>query len=75
MGFSDVYEFHGPREKRKDLIFREVSQMKGVFIHTAVVSKKDITGTTGDSKFSERILDQIRMALEEPLRNHYGNNL
>jgi hypothetical protein len=56
MGFSDVYEFHGTREKGKDLIFREVSQMKEIFIHAAVVSVKDITGSTGDSKSSERIL-------------------
>jgi len=75
MGFSDVYEFHGVREKGKDLIFREVSQMKEVFIHTAVVSIKDITGSTGDSKSSERILDQVRMALEEPFVDLYtGKN-
>lgn len=75
MGFSDVYEFHGIREKGKDLIFREVSQMKEVFIHAAVVSTKDITGSTGDSKSSERILDQIRMALEEPFVDIYtGKN-
>lgn len=54
MGFSDIYEFHGPREKGKDLIFREVSQMKEVFFHAAVVSKNDITGTTGDAKSAER---------------------
>ena len=75
MGFSDVYEFHGAREKGKDLIFREVSQMKEVFIHAAVVSAKDITGSTGDSKSSERILDQVRMALEEPFVDLYtGKN-
>jgi len=71
MGFSDVYESHGTREKGKDLIFREVSQMKEVFIHAAVVSKKDITGTVGDPKSSERILDQIRMALDEPFVDLY----
>lgn len=75
MGFSDIYEFHGQREKGKDLIFREVSQMKEVFFHAAVVSKKDITGTTGDAKSSERILDQVRMALEEPFVDLYtGRN-
>lgn len=71
MGFSDIYEFHGHREKGKDLIFREVSQMKEVFIHAAVVSTKDITGTTGEAKSSERILDQVRMALEEPFVDLY----
>ncbi|MCD4692383.1 MAG: hypothetical protein K8R79_05685, partial [Calditrichales bacterium] len=75
MGFSDVYEFHGVIEKGKDLIFREVSQMKEVFIHASVVSVKDITGSTGDSKSSERILDQVRMALEEPFVDLYtGKN-
>jgi len=71
MGFSDVYEFHGPKEKGKDLIFREVSRLKEIFVHAAVVSKNDITGTVGDTKSAERILDQVRMALEEPYVDLY----
>ena len=71
MGFSDVYEFHGPKEKGKDLIFREVSRLKEIFVHAVVVSKNDITGTVGDTKSAERILDQVRMALEEPYVDLY----
>jgi len=71
MGFSDVYEFHGPKEKGKDLIFREASCFKEIFIHAAVVSKHDITGSVGDTKSAERILDQVRMALEEPYVDIY----
>ncbi len=71
IGFSDVYEFHGAKEKGKDLIFREVSRLKEIFVHAAVVSKNDITGTVGDTKSAERILDQVRMVLEEPYVDLY----
>lgn len=71
MGFSDVHEFHGTDEKGKDLIFREVSRLKEVFVHAAVVSKNDITGKVGDTKSAERILAQVRMALEEPYVDIY----
>jgi len=71
LGFADVHEFHGPREKGKDLIFREASRLGEVFVHAAVVSTHDITGTVGDTKSAERILDQVRQVIEEPYVDMY----
>jgi len=71
LGFADVYEFHGPREKGKDVIFREASRLGEIFAHAAVVSTHDITGTVSDTKSVERILDQVRRALEEPYVDMY----
>ena len=65
LGFADVHEFHGAREKGKDIIIREASRLGEIFVHAAVVSTQDITGTVGDAKSAERILDQVRQALEE----------
>jgi len=63
LGFSDVYETHGPTEKGKDIIFRETSKMGDPVVHTAVVSRADLTARVEDSNSAKRILDQVEMAL------------
>jgi len=70
-GYSGVYEFHGPTEKGKDIIFREITVLGDVFVHAAVVSTHDLTGTVGDSRSALRILEQVEMALNEPYQDKY----
>jgi hypothetical protein len=71
IGYSNVHENHGVSEKGKDIIFREVSKLKDIYIHAAVVSTKNITGKVGDSQSASRILEQVEMALNEPYQDKY----
>lgn len=71
IGYSNVHEYHGVSEKGKDIIFREVSKLKDIYAHAAVVSTKDITGKVGDSQSASRILEQVEMALNEPYQDKY----
>lgn len=69
LGFSDVYETHGPTEKGKDIIFRETSKMGESVVHAAVVSTEDMTARVEDSNSAKRILNQVEMALDEPYQD------
>jgi hypothetical protein len=71
LGFSDVYETHGPTEKGKDMIFRETSKLGEPVVHAAVVSTSNITARVEDSSSAQRIIDQVRMALDEPYQDKH----
>lgn len=70
-GYSDVLEHHGPTEHGKDIIFREVSRLREVFVHAVVVTTHDINGRVGDDKNAARMLEQVEQALNEPYRDKY----
>lgn len=71
IGFADVREHHGPREKGKDLLWREATRLQETEIYAAVVVVQDINGKVGDSRSALKVLEQVRMALDEPYADKY----
>jgi len=71
MGYMGVSEYHGPLERGKDIVFRELSPLAGSTAHAAVVTTHDLTGAVGDSRSAQRILDQVELALNESVVDKY----